>query len=142
MAFTQDYLELCCKYRRIYQNKRRIKGDWYANLATPEIQVYDGKSAADFTGPDWFYVPDLDDLFEFLDIQIRLTQEAEQPAKLIDLTYRPDQKWCIQVSLENGLVHRTVNGESPHEVLLNAIYALSAFVVKGTDPKRRGAPPS
>lgn len=138
MAFTEDYLKLCYNYRRIYQNKRRIKGDWYVNLATAQVKVYDGESPADFTGPDWFYVPDLDDLFEFLDIQIRLTQETEQPAKVIALTYRPDTKWGIEVALENGLVHRTVHGKSPHEVLLNAIYALSAFVVKGADPKGRG----
>src|SRR5690349_18554555 len=137
MAFTKEYLSLCYQYRTIYQHKRRIKGDWYANIQTGDLKVYDGESEERFKGPEWFYVPDLDDLFEFLHIQIRQCQETDLPAEATVLTYKPETKWEIEVALQSGLRHRSVKGDSPHEVLLQAIYAMSAYVVTETDPEKR-----
>lgn len=136
MAFTQNYLKICYNYRGLYQNKRRITGGWYGNISTGQLRVDDGISKM-FSGPDWFYIPDLDDLFEFLNNQIKAIEGDDRPAKSIELKYESDKGWFVVVELHNGIIHHSVNGDSPHSVLLNAIHALSAFIDRDQEKRER-----
>lgn len=137
MAFTQAYIQLCYSYRSIYRHKTRKTGDWYGNLTTQELKVNSPDSQTDFNDPRWFYIPDLDDLFEFLNIQIKGCQVKDLPAKSIELTFSPATNWQLKLELENGFIFLSVGGKSPHEVLLQAIFQMSPYVAKSTDPAEK-----
>lgn len=137
MAFTKDYIELLYNYRAVYRDKRRIIGDWYGNITSGQLKVYSDESVTDFSRPEWFYIPDLDDLFEFLTNQIRAVQEKDEPAKLIELRFTPEKNWTLEVRTEDGLIHRSAHAKSPHEVLWNAINGLSVFAVLEARPEER-----
>ena len=137
MAFTKDYIELLYNYRGVYRDKKRIIGDWYGNITTGELKVYSDESATDFSRPDWFYLPDLDDLFEFLANQIRAIQEKDEPAAMIELRFTPEQNWTLEIRTQEGLINRSAHAKSPHEVLWNALNGLSIFAVLEADPEER-----
>lgn len=137
MAFTKDYIELLYHYRAVYRHKRRIIGDWYGNITSGQLKVYSGESVTDFNRPEWFYIPDLDDLFEFLTNQITAIQEKDEPAKLIELRFTPEKNWTLEVRTQDGLIHRSAHAKSLHEVLWNALNGLSAFAVLEADPEER-----
>lgn len=129
MAFHPDYIMICYHYRSIYKNKTRKIGDWYCNLTTSEIKVYNQESTTDFNKPEWFYIPDMDDLFEFLINQIKACQTTDLPAESIELTFKSEKGWRLEVTLENGLITNSFGGKSPHEVTLQCIYQMSLYVM-------------
>lgn len=135
MAFTKDYIELLYRYRSVYRHKRRIMGDWYGNITSGQLKVYNGESVTDFSRPEWFYIPDLDDLFEFLANDIRAVQEKDEPAALIELRYTPEKNWTLEIRTQDGLIHRSASARSPHEVLWSALNGLSVFAVVEADPE-------
>lgn len=141
MAFTQDYIQLCYEYKTIYEGKSGKTGDWYGNVATSELKVLNPDSKTDFNDPSWFYIPDLDDLFEFLAIQIRGCQAIELPAESIQLVFNPARNWEVQIRLKDSFILKSVGGKSPHEVMLQAIFQMSPYASAKRDQVKKAESP-
>lgn len=137
MAFTQDYLQMCYEYRTIYRSKTKKIGDWFGNVTTSEMKLINPDSRTDFNDPEWFYIPDLDDLFEFLAIQIRGCQAKELPAESIELVFNSATNWEVQIKLKDSFIFKSVGGKSPHEVMLQLIFQMSPYATTDTDPVKK-----
>jgi len=116
---------LCLENREQHKNKRPLIGDWYVDceaatpwkvLARPE----DIESLSELA----FWVPDLDDLFELLNNQIRFA--GDDPAET-DITLKSEAgEWRLEVVFPDGILTKVGPHDSPHETLWKSLYCLSS----------------
>ncbi len=125
--FTVDYLRMCLSQRAQWSGKDAVLGDWYIDLVANDGDVVSRKDLGwvDFSSGRCAYVPDADDLLEFMDIQIRAWGD-EPEKKQLKITYDPEDKWKVEIHYA-GRITFAARQNSIHECLYRAFWQMIYF---------------
>lgn len=132
--FSGKYLKYCFFNGIHWIGKLTFVGDWFIDLEKTKLNVVsqDLVDKIDFSSGKYAYVPDLDDLFELIDNQVKAWGNKVDDKK-IKIEYK-NREWNIEVwyqrpkNKENGYAITYSCGESLHEALSNAIIQMSVVV--------------
>jgi hypothetical protein len=120
MGFTREYLDLCHRWRDMFNNKEPKYGDWYGNLSAEQMRIFTGTSELKYGSSDCFYIPDLDDLFELLHCQVGAIQQLSEPQMQINVSFDNVRLWEANIEVD-GRITYVFKSESLHEALLKAL---------------------
>ena len=125
MGFTSTYLERCWHNRKNWLRKRTSPGDWYLAGDPLELNISGQaeENPVDFSSDEVAFVPDTDDLFEFIDNQIA-ARGIDPEQKSITISYTPADQWHIRIDYGDWSTV-AVRQESIHSLLAYALIQMS-----------------
>jgi len=87
--FTEAYLMQCIRMKDVFRRKRTFSGDWYIDTETG-LEVVSSRDVdrVRFDSPEVYYIPDTDDLLEFIDNQVEASGFLRLP-KLRQIVHQP-----------------------------------------------------
>jgi hypothetical protein len=136
--FTADYLLFCSENQAYYAKKRPLIGDWYLDEEARTLKVLAGPDDIASLSPSAFFVPDLDDLFELMDAQLRFI--GSEPGECKITVLKEDGKWSLEIRHPDGIITNFGRHESLHSTLWWSVPHL-ATVADLRWPDEPSAPP-
>ena len=135
--FTEKYLIYCFENAFRWKNRSAFVGDMFSDFEKLKMNAVsiDMVGKIDFASRKYAYIPNLDELMDCIDVQIkRLGGEAED--KKVKIEYK-NKKWKIEIrhyykvnDSKKDLLITSGSGESFHELLIGVLLQLTVVYNK------------
>lgn len=126
MGFSREYLQQCVDGRKRWAGKEAQHGDWHfdAKRQVIDVAAIDMVPGVEYKSGRFVYIPDANDLLEFIDNQVG-AWGFKPEEKRLTISYEPDKRWKVSVTYGNRLTE--ARGASIHEALLRAVQQMIVF---------------
>jgi hypothetical protein len=120
--FDTKYVAKCIESQDVWRGKGTYMGDWYLDNNKQTMDVVSSEKINDiiFSDKNYIYIPDLDDIMEFINLHIE-ARGIKASDKEVIIKYA-DGKWNASIKYGDDITYG--NGDSMHEVLLGCVFQM------------------